>query len=279
MRCKTHIKTTPLNFSGLTRDLDTSQSDSENDFQPSKKKKKVTGKGVEKQNKARKVATPGTYDLVGDREVTSYSDDILATHNIESFERMNSINITETATSVIVDYGQEDEERIEAVTARIASGMAKVAEINGEKVIMNISPKSPANLLLPSTHPEPSGSKSDQNNPSQVPSKDKLSVQRVYKGQTTKVSSVKPSHFQKTPAQDQAVQKNVKPQVKGAQFLTPHANQVQKSQKPVRPVQGINVEKIRIVRVSKPLPPSLKKTKLPKKPIGDIMKDLDDEFD
>ena len=283
MRCKAHIKTPPLNFSSMTRDLDNSQSDSEDDFQPNKKKKRATGKSVPKQSKARKVATPGTYNLIDDQEVTGYSDDILATHEIDSVERMNSINITETETSVIVDYGQEDEARIESVTSRIASGLAKVAEINGEKVLLNISPKSPANLFLPNTHPKnqipsiPSGSKSNQDISSQDPLTDKLPVLRVFKGQTTEVQgcSVKQPHYQKPLTQKKQVVDNVKPQVKGALFLTPHAN----SLKPVKPVQSINVEKVRIVRVSKPVPPSLKRNKMKKKPIGDIMKEIDDKFD
>ena len=56
-------------------------------------------------------------------DIIGYSDSILATHTVDSVEKMNSISITETAGSYVVEYGDEDEERVVDVSTRIAAGV------------------------------------------------------------------------------------------------------------------------------------------------------------
>ena len=118
--------------------LDTTSScDSDDDF--IQKKKKKTGK-TSKQTAA-KVATPCFYNLANMSKTTArrpdkidnkrntnkntkdnnvadkdnsatksdtidYSDTILETHTVDSVEKMNSINITETGGNFFVEYGQ-----------------------------------------------------------------------------------------------------------------------------------------------------------------------------
>ena len=171
IRCNAHIKKPDLNLADYAKHLDTTSSnDSDDDFAPKKKKK--TGKGSKQ--KAAKVATPCHYNLadmtnrtakrpgmntssnsvatennnmanknntVSNSDTINYSDSILATHTVDSVERMNSISIKETAGSFVVQYGEEDEERVVGVSARIAAGITKVGAMDGENVLINISPK------------------------------------------------------------------------------------------------------------------------------------------
>ena len=165
-----------LNLNEYAKHLETSSSnDSDDDFVPKKKQKTVS------KQTATKVATPCFYNLANmsntsytkqnkiankkntrkntnevnkdntmtdknntatESDIISYSDSILATHTVESVEKMNSISITETPGNYVVEYGDEDEERVVDVSTRIASGVTKVGVVDGEKVLINISPKS-----------------------------------------------------------------------------------------------------------------------------------------
>ena len=166
IRCNSHINRCELNIGAIaSKDLVSSSDDSEKnsdaDFELNPKKDKKNGtNNKKKKNTPRKVFTPGAQKLpnpaVEQSHTTSYSVDVHATHEIDSFEKLNTINIEETESHILVNHGEEDEDRAQSVAARLAAGKAKVGIVNGERVILNISPRSQVILV---------SAKSDKQNP------------------------------------------------------------------------------------------------------------------
>ena len=122
-------------------------SDSDTDFEVDSRQKKGK-KSTKKKNVPIKVFTPGTQNLP---PVTNNSSENLETRTIDSIETIDpTIDIQETDSNFTISYSDaSNKSSVESVAARLAAGQAVIGVVQDKKVLINISPKSQASLVIP----------------------------------------------------------------------------------------------------------------------------------
>ena len=169
IRCIAHVNKPELDLSKLTKDLEASDEhiseDSDADFEPViKKRRKITNNVMKPKLLAKSVKTPGTYKLIDDTNEQSAEDDgrtdadLVDYHKIDSIEQLKDLQVTETEDSILINYNDQNKEFGNSVASRLASGRATVGELDGEKVIFNISPVSKVSLVFPGNEMQKTGS-------------------------------------------------------------------------------------------------------------------------
>ena len=73
-------------------------------------------------------------------DTDNYSDSVLVPLIDDNVERMDSTSVRDTANSIVVEHGEEEEDSVMDVSASTTAGITKVGVIDGEKDLINISP-------------------------------------------------------------------------------------------------------------------------------------------
>ena len=131
----------------LINDLETSENsaESDSDFEPYRKKSKGQ-KNKQHKMKAKKVRTPGNFNVTDSSEVDNQSQgDEIFYHEVQSIETLDNIEVTESSNVYTVE-GQ-DLQRVQSVAENLATGKATIGNIDGQRVLMNISPITSGQLL------------------------------------------------------------------------------------------------------------------------------------
>ena len=289
----THVNKCELNLGDLAKDLEHSDDNSDTDFEPVKRKRKKMNTDGKQKTAPISVLTPGTYTLVSETDEQSEAVSCDEIFEVDSIEKVETINITETENSFIVNFDEDDKARGESVASRLASGSAKVGELDGQKVIINISPISQANLVIPESdekeliylpHLKPSGSKTTVSKSPFLKFRPPVQAPVAVKTPVTKVQAVKnPVPKVKLPVPKvQAVKhpdKKVKHPIKKVQSVenppqkVPAVKQpVQKVKAVIHPVQKSQVVQtlvqdvknlVQISQIGKPLTPKVQNVKDP----------------
>ena len=228
-----HVNQGHLNLGNLAKDLASSDEevgDSDIDFQPSKqmKKRKNKQKTLSQKRQAKVVPTPGSYKLVQSAIDSSDDDDMVQCQEINSIEKLDTVEVVETDDKIFINFNDENAAKAQDVASKLRSGQAKVGLVDGEQIIMNVSPVTKARLVKDigknnTTAAKPSGSKSLVDKP--LKENNNLKNVKKFTGPSAvkKGEQVEKPEFQKVfksyQKEKPVAQKVTKPKIKLASYL------------------------------------------------------------